>query len=84
MLRSPPCLGCRIPIIRVPKTRYRNDIWSIPVLRGTSTQPLLVTSAGIPATEAAQCVRSMHGDHRIPTILALVNKAGRDGLARHS
>ena len=73
-------IGCRIPIIGVAKTRYRNDIWSIPVLRGTSTQPLFVTSAGIQATEAAHCVRRMHGDHRIPTILALVDKAARAGL----
>src|SRR5262247_3775704 len=29
-------LGCRIPVIGVAKTRYRKDIWSIPVLRGTS------------------------------------------------
>jgi deoxyribonuclease V len=75
-------LGCRIPVIGVAKTRYRNDIWSIPVLRGTSTQPLFVTSAGIQATEAAHCVRRMHGDHRIPTILALVDKAARDGLKK--
>jgi deoxyribonuclease V len=75
-------LGCRIPIIGVAKTRYRNDIWSIPVLRGMSTQPLFVTSAGIPVTEAAHCVRRMHGDHRIPTILALVDKAARDGLGK--
>jgi deoxyribonuclease V len=73
-------LGRRIPVIGVAKTQYRNDIWSIPVLRGTSTQPLFVTSAGIQATEAAHCVRRMHGDHRIPTILALVDRAARDGL----
>jgi deoxyribonuclease V len=73
-------LGCRIPVIGVAKTRYRNDIWSIPVLRGASRQPLFVTSAGIAATAAAHCVRRMHGDHRIPTILALVDKAARDGL----
>jgi deoxyribonuclease V len=75
-------LGGRIPVIGVAKTRYRNDIWSIPVLRGTSTQPLFVTSAGIQATEAAHCVRRMHGDHRIPTILALVDGAARDGLKK--
>jgi deoxyribonuclease V len=73
-------LGCRIPVIGAAKTRYRNDTWSMPVLRGTSRQALFVTSAGIPATEAAHCVRRMHGDHRIPTILALVDKAARDGL----
>jgi deoxyribonuclease V len=75
-------LGCRIPVIGVAKTRYRNDTWSIPVLRGTSRQALFVTSTGIQVTEAAHCVRRMHGDHRIPTILTLVDRAARDGLNR--
>jgi deoxyribonuclease V len=73
-------LGCRIPVIGVAKTRYQNDTWSIPVLRGTSQQPLFVTSVGIAVTEAADCVRRMHGDHRIPTILRLVDGAARHGL----
>ena len=73
-------LGCRTPVIGVAKSRYRNDTWSLPVLRGTSRQALFVTSAGILATEAAHCVRRMHGDHRIPTILALVDRAARDEL----
>jgi deoxyribonuclease V len=37
-------LGCRIPIIGIAKTRYRNETWSIPVLRGASRRPLFVTS----------------------------------------
>jgi deoxyribonuclease V len=74
-------LGCRVPVIGVAKTRYRNDTWSIPVLRGMSQQPLLITSAGIQAKEAAECVRRLHGDHRIPTILNLVDRAARDGLS---
>ena len=73
-------LGCCIPVIGVAKTRYRNDTWSMPVLRGASRQALFVTSAGIAVTEAAHSIRRMHGDHRIPTILALVDKATRDGL----
>jgi deoxyribonuclease V len=76
-------LGGRIPVIGIAKTRYRNDTWSIPVLRGASQRPLFVTSAGIQVKEAAACVRRMHGDHRIPTILALVDHAARAGLASH-
>lgn len=76
-------LGCRIPVVGVAKRRYRNDTWSTPVLRGTSRQPLFVTSTGIQATQAADCVRRMHGDYRIPTILRLVDEAARNGLARH-
>lgn len=74
-------LGRRIPVIGIAKTRFRNDTWSIPVLRAASRRPLFVTSAGIETKEAAERVRSMHGDHRIPTILTIVDRAARDGLA---
>ena len=74
-------LGGGTPVIGVAKTRYRDDTWSIPVLRGASKRPLFVTSAGIEAKNAAECVRHMHGHHRIPTILNLVDRAARDGLA---
>jgi len=74
-------LGRRIPVIGIAKTRYRNDTWSIPVLRGESQRPLFVTSAGMEATRAAECVRRMHGEYRIPTILNLVDRAAREGLA---
>src|SRR6266446_2841792 len=71
-------LGRRIPVIGVANTQYRNDTWSIPVLRGASQRPLFVTSAGIQTNKAAECVRRMHGDHRIPTILTLVDRAARE------
>jgi deoxyribonuclease V len=69
------------PVIGIAKTRYRNDTWSVPVLRGASKRPLFVTAAGIEAKQAAECVRLMHGDHRMPTILNLVDRAARDALA---
>jgi deoxyribonuclease V len=74
-------LGRGIPVIGIAKTRYGNDTWSIPVLRGASQRPLFVTSAGIEPNKAAECVRLMHGDHRIPTIVSLVDRAARNGLA---
>src|SRR5262245_61323933 len=74
-------LGQRIPVIGVAKSQYRNDTWSIPVLRGSSQQPLFVRAAGVDAKQAADCIRRMHGDHRIPTIMTLVDRAARDGLA---
>jgi deoxyribonuclease V len=75
-------LGRRIPVVGIAKTRYRNDTWSIPVLRGGSRRPLFITSAGTQAREAADCVRRMHGDYRIPTVLNIVDRAAREGLAR--
>lgn len=76
-------LGRRIPVVGIAKTRYRNDSWSIPVLRGESRRPLFITSAGMHAREAAECVRRMHGDYRVPTILNMVDRTAREGLARH-
>jgi deoxyribonuclease V len=73
-------LGGGTPVIGVAKNRYRHDAWSIPVLRGVSKRPLFVTSAGIEAKKTAEYVRQMHGDHRIPTILNVVDRAARDGL----
>ena len=73
----------RIPVVGIAKTRFRNDSWSISVLRGESRRPLFITSAGIQAREAAECVRRMHGDYRIPTILNIVDRAAREGLAQH-
>jgi deoxyribonuclease V len=69
------------PVIGVAKTRYRQDTWSIPVLRGASKRPLFVTSAGIEVKNAADRLRHMHGNHRIPTILQIVDRAARGGLA---
>lgn len=74
-------LGSRIPVIGVAKTRFRGDTWSVPVLRGTSMRPLFVTAAGIEPEAAAQCIRCMHGAHRIPSVLALVDRAARNALA---
>jgi deoxyribonuclease V len=76
-------LGRHIPVVGIAKTRYRNDSWSISVLRGKSRRPLFITSAGIQAREAAECVGRMHGNYRIPTILNIVDRAAREGLAQH-
>jgi deoxyribonuclease V len=74
-------LGQTIPVIGVAKTRYETDTWSAPVIRGASTRPLFVTAAGMASDVAADAVRSMHGDHRIPTMLRLADQTARDALA---
>lgn len=73
-------LGGHIPVIGVAKSRYRDDTWSIPVLRGMSQRPLFVTSAGIDQERAAERIRRMHGNARIPTVLALADRAARSEL----
>jgi deoxyribonuclease V len=77
-------LGPAIPVIGVAKTRYQDDTWSTPVTRGASNRPLFVTAAGIKREVGANAVCRMHGDHRIPTMLRLVDQIARDALANDS
>lgn len=70
-------LGGASAVIGVAKSRFRDTPAEAEVLRGRSRQPLYVTSAGIDAPEARALVRSMHGPHRVPTILAAADRACR-------
>jgi endonuclease V-like protein UPF0215 family len=47
------------------------------VRRGTSANPLFVTAVGIELVAAADCVRRMHGEHRIPEIVRLTDRLAR-------
>lgn len=71
-------LGSRIPVIGVAKTSFQGAT-AVEVLRGTSAKPLYVTAAGIDAAEAAAHIASMHGPHRIPTLLAAADRLARNG-----
>jgi len=67
----------RVPVIGVAKTPFRGDDWSRRVMRGKSRRPLFVTAAGYPSDEAAEAIRTMHGDSRIPTMLRLADHPAR-------
>lgn len=64
----------RYAVIGVAKTPYGSGEFALAVLRGGSKQPLWITAAGVPAEQAAARVRAMHGPHRIPTLLAWVDR----------
>jgi deoxyribonuclease V len=71
----------RIPVVGVAKTRFGNaSAWCIPVERGGSRRPLFVTAVGMAADEAASCIRAMHGQHRMPSLLQLVDREARAAL----
>lgn len=74
-------LGSTIPVVGIAKTRYHDDTWSKRIYRGTSGRPLYVTAAGIDITKAAELISSMHGNHRIPTLLQRVDRLARAALA---
>ncbi len=71
-------LGGRAPVVGVAKTAFRGNDAAAPVLRGRSARPLYVTAIGMDVEVAAAHVASMHGDHRVPTILARVDRLARD------
>lgn len=65
-------------VIGVAKTRFHSaDAVATPVVRGVSKSPLWVTSTGMDAVMAADSIRSMHGPHRIPTLIKRVDQLCR-------
>jgi len=87
--KNKPGLGARlyesvdraVPVVGVAKSPFRNDTWSAQVLRGKSRHPLFVTAAGLDQTRAAELVVSMHGKHRIPTLLQRADHLARAAAA---
>jgi deoxyribonuclease V len=81
-----PGLGARardefgVPVIGVAKSAFRTATHAIAVLRGASARPLYVTAAGMPRTDAADLVRQMAGQHRLPDALRRVDSLARHGL----
>lgn len=74
-------LGGTTPVVGVAKTAYRGSGFATPVLRGTSARPLWVTAMGIEVEHAARLVTGMHGEHRLPTLVGLVDRLARGLVA---
>lgn len=66
-------------VIGVAKNRFRDTCHAIELLRGTSNRPLFITSIGIDYQSAADHIKSMVGNHRIPTVLKNVDRLARNG-----
>jgi deoxyribonuclease V len=71
-------LGEAVPVIGVAKNPFRGAP-AHEVLRGDSRRPLFVTAIGMPGEAAATLVAGMHGPHRVPTLLRLVDQLCRRG-----
>lgn len=67
----------KVAVVGVAKTAFVGAP-GIPVLRGNSHKPLFVTAQGLDLEDAAAAVKAMAGDHRLPTLISMV-----DHLARH-
>lgn len=83
--RRRPGLGARlhdaleqkIPVIGVAKTRFRADDWSTSVLRGGSSRPLYITSAGIDSVAVARDIKNLQGAFRLPDLLRRADEIAR-------
>lgn len=62
-----------IPVIGVAKNYFHSATHALTVTRGDSEKPLYITAAGMSKTVAADRIRHMHGEYRIPTLLKRVD-----------
>ena len=69
----------KIPIIGVAKT-YFYETSAVEVFRGTSKNPLYITSVGVETSKSAMYIRNMHGNFRMPKLLKLLDIETRTWL----
>ena len=68
-------LDGRVPVIGVAKTNFATlHQLKAEVLRGTSAKPLYVTAIGMPLDQAAEHVRTMRGEFRMPHLLSELDR----------
>jgi deoxyribonuclease V len=67
----------KIPVVGVAKSKFKGSCGT-EIFRGGSVHPLYVTSAGVNLQKASERIRTMHGAHRIPTLLKRVDLLARE------
>jgi deoxyribonuclease V len=73
-------LGARKVVIGVAKAAFAEGS-AVPVLRGDSSRPLFISAVGMNTHRAVGLIRSMHGLHRVPTLLKHVDLLARGHVA---
>jgi deoxyribonuclease V len=72
-------LDRKIPIVGVAKTNFMTlNENKVMVLRGQSLRPLYITAVGMNISDAAERIKSMAGEHRIPTLLKTLDSLTKD------
>lgn len=66
-----------VAIVGVAKNAFAGNDAAVAVERGASRRPLWVSAAGVDPDWAADRVREMHGDYRLPTVLRLADQLSR-------
>lgn len=69
-----------VVVIGVGKTAFKGSKGAVRVIRGRSCKPLYVTADGMPKDEAAACIRTMAGPHRIPLMIKMADQLARGKL----
>lgn len=62
-------LNRKTPVIGVAKTRFTVHSNSREIFRGNSKSPLFITSIGLNVDDAADFIKQMQGDFRLPALL---------------
>ena len=72
-------LNNQVPIIGVAKKSFfSNKKFVKEVLRGSSKNPLYISSIGLALEDAATFIRKMKGKYRIPTLLKILDQKTRE------
>lgn len=72
-------LNEQIPIIGVAKTKFANNSETVvEVFRGESKNPLYVSAVGIEKEKAAEQVKKMFGDYRLPHLLKIMDQKTKE------
>ncbi|MEX0287057.1 MAG: endonuclease V [Paracoccaceae bacterium] len=71
-------LGSTTPVIGVAKAAFATAPPEAAVLRGGSQRALFVTACGVDPATARGWISSMHGPHRLPTLISAVDRLARD------
>lgn len=67
-------------VIGVSKTAFKGSVGAVRVIRSRGRKPLYVTADGMPKDEAAACIRTMAGPHRIPLMIKMADQLARGKL----
>lgn len=67
----------QVPVIGVAKKHFQGADNAVKILRGESKSPLFISAVGIDTQEAANIIRDMHGNFRLPTLIKLADSKCR-------
>ncbi|AWI05521.1 endonuclease V [Clostridium drakei] len=71
-------LNYKTPVIGVAKTFFKDSTNYSEVYRGNSNKPLYVSAANLDLNYAAQFIKELNGEYRMPQMLKRVDQLSRD------